>query len=56
MVKRSQYVEYEKSYERKTTLGITFDTTCSQEVKNRIYKILQLELLLLEILKGIILI
>ena len=33
MVKRSQYVEYEKRYERKTTLGITFDTTCSQEVK-----------------------
>ena len=33
MAKRSQYVEYEKSYERKTTLGFTFDATCSQEVK-----------------------
>ena len=33
MVKRSKFVEYEKSYERKTTLGITFDTICSQEVK-----------------------
>ena len=33
MVKRSQYVEYEKSYERKTPLGITFYTSCSQEVK-----------------------
>ena len=33
MVKRSQYVEYEKSYERKTTPGFIFDATCSQEVK-----------------------
>ena len=31
MVKRSQNVEYEKSYERKTTLAITFDATCSKE-------------------------
>ena len=34
----TQYVEYEKNYERKTTLGITFDTTCSQEVKLNNYK------------------
>ena len=42
VVKRSQYDEYEKSYEPKTTLGITFDATCSQEVtgsrNSKIYK------------------
>ena len=33
MVKGSQYVDCEKSDVWKTTLGITFDATCSQEVK-----------------------
>ena len=33
VVERTQNVEYEKSYEQKTSPSINFDTSCNREVK-----------------------
>ena len=46
VVNKRQYVKYEKNYERKTTLSITtlsitFDTICSQEVIQKISFIIE---------------